>query len=1512
MKLSRSFHLFLFLFLFGLQITLSVSQTITTNVTKPGCQSQCGNVTIPYPFGIGPRCFTSDWFEITCNTTFDPPKPFIGRLEILDISDSTFRVRNKVASKCYDRHGNITEDNPVFTSLGWTSPFTFSQQNQLTLIGCDDFALFVGPEQVNSTSGCIALCSKPEEVVNGSCSGVGCCQTSIPKKMKYYYTAVSSMASNHTSIWSFDPCTYSFMGEKERFTFNGVSDFLDPNFRNRTRDSVPILVDWVIGNLSCSEATSAANSHCIDSDTGVPGYRCICNQGYKGQPYVEPGCQDINECEDPNSNPCDGICTNTPGGYMCSCQDGYIGDGLKNGRACVKENSHFPVVKFSLGMGCGFLAVLVGITWLYFGVKKRKLIKLRKKLFQQNGGLLLKQRIMSSDRNMDSTKVFTADELEKATNYYAEEKVLGRGGYGVVYKGILSDQQVVAIKKSRVMDETQIEQFINEVVILTQVNHRNVVKLLGCCLESEVPLLVYEYVSNGTLFDHIHGKGVMTWLSWENRLRVAAESAGALSYLHSAASTPVIHRDIKSANILLDDNYTSKIADFGASRLVSIDQTQVTTLVQGTLGYLDPEYFHTSQLNEKSDVYSFGVLLAELLTGRKPLCMDRTDEERSLATYFIMSLKENRLFQILEPRIVKEGTLEQLQEIAQLVKRCLKLTSDERPTMREVAIQLEGLRKFAQHPWASQQGEEDNANLLNTEPEPSDLYQFYYKQAKKIYISNLLIIKKTITMNKFTRNLHLFLFFFGLAITVSVSQTNTTTITKAANVTKPGCQRQCGDVIIPYPFGIGPGCFVSEWFEIICNTTFNPHKPFFGEIEILEFSDSTFRAANSVARRCYNEIGNIIDDKPAYTGLGAASPFTFSQQNQFTLLGCDDFALFMDTVLANYSSGCIALCSRPEEVTNGSCGGVGCCQTSIPKGTKFYYTNVGSLNYSNHTGVWSFNPCTYSFMGEKERFTFNGVSDFMDPLLKNRIEATVPLLVDWVVGNLSCSEATSAGVLGCQANSHCIDSDIGVPGYRCSCNQGYQGQPYLEPGCQDINECEDPNSNPCEGICTNTPGGFTCSCPHGYVGDGLKNGRACVAESSEFPVIKFSLGMGFGFLAVLVGITWLHFVVKKRKLIKLRQKLFQQNGGLLLKQRIMSKEGTSVDSTKVFTAEELEKATNNYSEDRILGRGGYGIVYKGILSDQRVVAIKKSRVMDETQIEQFINEVIILTQVNHRNVVQLLGCCLESEVPLLVYEYVSNGTLFDHIHGKGVMTWLSWENRLRVAAESAGALSYLHSAASTPVIHRDIKSANILLDDNYTTKIADFGASRLVPIDQTQVTTLVQGTLGYLDPEYFHTSLLNEKSDVYSFGVVLAELLTGRKPLYMEKTDHKERNLATYFVTSLKENRLFQILEPRVVKEGTLEQLQEISQLVKRCLSLTSEERPTMKEVVIQLEGLRKFTQHPWASQRDDEENANLLNIETEPSDLYAQSINPYSSTGESSSGFSIDSNLIYPRNILR
>lgn len=314
-------------------------------------------------------------------------------------------------------------------------------------------------------------------------------------------------------------------------------------------------------------------------------------------------------------------------------------------------------------------------------------------------------------------RIFSIAELERATDGFDEHRVVGRGGYGTVYKGILSDEGVVAIKKSKLVDESQIEQFINEVVVLSKTRHENVVKLLGCCLESQVPMLVYEFIPNGTLFDYIHNSRSSSPMSWENRLRIATETAGALAYLHYKAPIPIIHRDVKSSNILLDENHTAKVSDFGASRLVPLDRSHVTTLVQGTLGYLDPEYFYTSQLTEKSDVYSFGVVLVELLTTEKPVSFRRAEMERNLASHFVMLLEENRLLEeAVDCKLVEEAGWRHLFAVAQLAMRCLSVKGEERPTMKEVVVELGALRRLLMKQQLEQQSQvEAPLNVNNFE-----------------------------------------------------------------------------------------------------------------------------------------------------------------------------------------------------------------------------------------------------------------------------------------------------------------------------------------------------------------------------------------------------------------------------------------------------------------------------------------------------------------------------------------------------------------------------------------------------------------------------------------------------------------------------------------------------------------------------------------------------------------------------------------------------------------------------
>ncbi|KAG6626160.1 wall-associated receptor kinase 2-like [Carya illinoinensis] len=696
------------------------------SIANSTCDRECGNIKIPYPFGTSEGCYLDKPFLITCNHTFDPPKPFLDHdipVENISVPNGELRVSNPVAHLC--REFNKAHQSPCgkpqdpvnfncisrvdytrISALLNLSSFRISEtRNKITSVGCNVYTYIQGSEgQKGFTTGCLSLCDENLNVVSGSCSGIGCCQTSIPEGAMGYILNVGSL-NNDTlpggKEFGGQSCGYGFIVDEQAYNFSSL-DFV--NLKNRS--SVPLVLDWAIGNKTCKDAKKnkesyackANHSYCYNS-TSSPGYRCNCSEGYQGNPYFSDGpesCQDIDECMGLRK-PCNAnaTCTNTDGNYTCTCPKGYEGDGRKDGTDCrpiVLGQSNNKIISIALGVSISLLVLLVGTSWVYWGLKKRKLVKLKEQWFKQNGGLMLQQRLHNCTGSMDTAKIYSVEELKKATDNYDKSKILGQGGYGTVYKGVLPNNKVVAIKKSKISDQSQIEQFINEVIVLTQINHQNVVKLLGCCLETEIPLLVYEFISNGTLYDYIHDTSRSFLLSWDKRLKIATETAGALAYLHCEASMPIIHRDVKTANILLDDNHTAKVSDFGASRLIPLDQAHLTTLVQGTHGYLDPEYYRTSHLTEKSDVYSFGVVLAELLTGKKVICFLRPESERNLATYFVSMVEQDRLLEILDDHIYDGSNAEELKKVADVVKRSLSVKGDDRPTMKEVAVELDGLR----------------------------------------------------------------------------------------------------------------------------------------------------------------------------------------------------------------------------------------------------------------------------------------------------------------------------------------------------------------------------------------------------------------------------------------------------------------------------------------------------------------------------------------------------------------------------------------------------------------------------------------------------------------------------------------------------------------------------------------------------------------------------------------------------------------------------------------------------
>lgn len=258
-----------------------------------------------------------------------------------------------------------------------------------------------------------------------------------------------------------------------------------------------------------------------------------------------------------------------------------------------------------------------------------------------------------------------------------------------------------------------------------------------------------------------------------------------------------------------------------------------------------------------------------------------------------------------------------------------------------------------------------------------------------------------------------------------------------------GCPDKCGNITIPYPFGTESGCYHDRGFHITCNLTYDPPKAFVTttNIEITDISiDGTVTVNGLIARDCYKPLDLGPDINGAWmdvTGL----PYSFSYtRNRFTALGCDTVALNYESSFADYSSGCVSFCMDLSSVTNGSCSGIGCCQTEIPKGLKRIQTILRSL--LNHTTSWTVSPCSYAFLVDQQQFVFN-VSDLSDFYRRRN----VPVIMDWAIGSETCEEAEGAGDLACWANSYCTNSTNG-PGYRCSCKSGYQGNPYLSHGCR--------------------------------------------------------------------------------------------------------------------------------------------------------------------------------------------------------------------------------------------------------------------------------------------------------------------------------------------------------------------------------------------------------------------------------------------------------------------------------
>ncbi|KAK6142790.1 hypothetical protein DH2020_023138 [Rehmannia glutinosa] len=285
---------------------------------------------------------------------------------------------------------------------------------------------------------------------------------------------------------------------------------------------------------------------------------------------------------------------------------------------------------------------------------------------------------------------YTLRELEAASNGLSDENVIGEGGYGIVYYGVLADNTRVAIKNLLNNRGQAEKEFKVEVEAIGRVRHKNLVRLFGYCVEGAYRMLVYEYVDNGNLDQWLHGDvGEVSPLTWEIRMNIIIGTAKGLAYLHEGLEPKVVHRDIKSSNILLDRQWHPKLSDFGLAKLLNSESSYVTTRVMGTFGYVAPEYACTGMLNEKSDIYSFGILIMEIITGRSPVDYSRPQGEVNLVDWLKMMVGNRKSEEVIDPKLPEKPASKALKRVILVALRCVDPDAQKRPKMGHVIHMLE-------------------------------------------------------------------------------------------------------------------------------------------------------------------------------------------------------------------------------------------------------------------------------------------------------------------------------------------------------------------------------------------------------------------------------------------------------------------------------------------------------------------------------------------------------------------------------------------------------------------------------------------------------------------------------------------------------------------------------------------------------------------------------------------------------------------------------------------------------
>ncbi|XWS12023.1 hypothetical protein CRYUN_Cryun37aG0054800 [Craigia yunnanensis] len=1053
-------------------------------------------------------------------------------------------------------------------------------------------------------------------------------------------------------------------------------------------------------------------------------------------------------------------------------------------------------------------------------------------------------------------------------------------------------------KIHQLQDSSKNRQFTHaQVEHLLRVHHRNLTTFIGYCDDGINMGLIYEYMAKGNLAEHLKDSS-RDVLNWEGRLGIALEAAQGLEYLHNGCIPPIIHRDVKSTNILLTESLHAKLSDFG--------------------------YSISNRLTEKSDVYSFGVVLLEIITSR-PVSTKTYNQTTHISQWVSFMLSNGDIKTIVDPRLQGDFDITSMRKAVELAMACVSPTSTKRPTMNYVVTKLKiqmGMRRhfllFSSFALAALIHAQDQSGFISLDcglPEGSRYNDTttginYISDTPYIQtgISNRLpdfnsgmqqqLLEYLRSFPEGDRNCYMLNLGKGdrYLIRTSFMYGNYDEKNEAPefdlhlgpNLWAPMVFKNASTVIVKEIIhvlqsnylhvclvNIGKGTpFISALeLRLLKNSTYITVS----ETEALEFflrndfgstSNSTFRFPEDVYDRIWqpyqrNDLGQIStsssllsnsDFEPPLLAMRTAStPANASQPLNFSVQDSDSNAQFyffmhlveLEELQANQSREFITYLNDKLwlETYSPVYLRADTARSLRPvKGGQFSMVRTrGSTQppILNALEAYKVKELVQSQTVERDVKAIMNIKSMYGLKRNWEGDPCAPQEYSWEGLNCSYEDSNPPRIISLNLSSSGLSGEI--PPYIVNLTQ----LQYLDLSTNNLTGAVPEFLTRLQSLTLlNLQGNaLNGSVPTGLIDRSNRGLLQLNVEGNQIPctwescttttkknnsVVVPVVASVASVLSLLIIVSALLWWLKRTK---------PSAGKMVVGSR---KPYEKELKNRQFTYSDVERITNNF--ERAIGKGGFGTVYHGCLDDTQV-AVKMLSKSSIQGYKQFEAEVELLLRVHHRNLTTLIGYCDDGTNMGLIYEYMAKGNLAEYLSDSGTSV-LNWEGRLGIALEAAQGLEYLHHGCKPPIIHRDVKSTNILLTENLQAKLSDFGLSKSFE-GGSYVSTVVAGTPGYLDPEYSTSNRLTEKSDVYSFGVVLLEIITNRPVI--SRTIDEAIHISHWVGSMLSNGDIENIVDSKLQGDFEINSVWKAIEVAMACLSPASTKRPTMNYVVMVL-----------------------------------------------------------------